>query len=114
MQDILDVAGKLGEAIAQSPQFKRLRDAEEKVRQNADARKHSEDFNAIAVKLARLEQERKPIEPEDKREFQRLQEAVRDDEVLQEHLAAQADYVDVMRQVNETIQKAVGFGPEQP
>ena len=109
MQDVLDIARKMGEAIAQSDAFARLRAAEERIKQDESAMKASDDFNAMALKMARLEEENKPIEVADKHEFKRLQEAVLEDRVLQDHLAAQADYVDMMRQVNEAIQKALGY-----
>ena len=108
MQEIIKKAQELGEAIAQSPFYQRLCQAEDKVRQNEEAKKLGDDFNALAMKIAQLEADRKPIEPEDKREFKRIQEAISANPLLQEHVRAQADYMDLMRQVNGAIQKALG------
>ena len=105
MKEILDIAAQLGTRIAESEQFKYLRTAEAVIEADADARQLLKQADAHKARLADLEARRQPIEPEDKRELERLNQAMSSNEKLHTLVRAQADYLEIMNQVNESIRK---------
>jgi cell fate (sporulation/competence/biofilm development) regulator YlbF (YheA/YmcA/DUF963 family) len=103
MDHLIKKADELGRSIAASERFKSLRTAEDAVGEDEATRKVLEAANAQRDRLARLEAEQKPIEPADKREMERLNQAVHGNEKLQALAKAQADYLEMMNKVNEAI-----------
>jgi cell fate (sporulation/competence/biofilm development) regulator YlbF (YheA/YmcA/DUF963 family) len=105
MEEILRLAADLGERIAQHDRFKQLRAAEDAVSDESESRDKVRALDRQRAKVAELEAGGRPVEPEDKRELQRLAEAVHSDARLQALAKAQADYMELMNRVNETIRK---------
>lgn len=103
MEEILAQARRLGHAIAAHERFKTLREAEQRVSADESASKVQEAFERQVLKIAELERQTKPVEVADKREFARLQDAVRTHPALQELAKAQADYLEMMNNVNDAI-----------
>jgi cell fate (sporulation/competence/biofilm development) regulator YlbF (YheA/YmcA/DUF963 family) len=103
MDEIIGMAAKLGQKIRVHPRYEALRRAEERVVNDADARKLQEDLQKQLEHIHQLETEGKPIEVVDKHELARLQEAARSHPGLQELLKAQADYFEMMNHVNNAI-----------
>jgi len=103
MEKVLNLAEKLGEAIAMSDRFKALRTTEENVAKDEAATKAQEDLEKQLTKIGELEGSGKPVEVADKRELDRLQEKIRSYPSLQALVKAQADYFEMMNKVNETI-----------
>ena len=66
MQDIVDLAARLGKAIAESPQAATLRAAKGELDRHADLTATLKDYSAQADKIAKLEAEGKPVEVGDK------------------------------------------------
>ena len=113
MEAILEEARRLGQALVQHERFQRLRQAEQAVRNDPEARQLSHDLNAQMQKVSDLEARMAPIEPEDKRRLQELREKVHGNGALQELARAQADYLELMARVNEVIQKELGIEKPQ-
>jgi len=107
VNDIVELAQKLGAAIAQSPQAAKLRVARKALEAQPEARKLMEDFRQQSMKIAQLEQEQKPVEVEDKRKLQEMNDKLVSHQVFKDYTAAQVDYVDLMRKVNSSIGKAL-------
>jgi cell fate (sporulation/competence/biofilm development) regulator YlbF (YheA/YmcA/DUF963 family) len=107
MEDALAAAAELGRRIAQDEAFRRLRAAEDAVQGDAASQKILEEFDRQRRKIEALERARKPVEPEDKREMIRLSDAVHSAPQLQGLVRAQADYMELMNQVNKAIQQAL-------
>ena len=105
MEEMLQAAGALGRLIAAHDSYRRLRAAESCVAAQPDLRKLLEDFETQRRKIADLERQTRPVEVEDKRELQRLADAVHASADLQELLRAQADYLGVMNRVNRAIRQ---------
>jgi cell fate (sporulation/competence/biofilm development) regulator YlbF (YheA/YmcA/DUF963 family) len=103
MQEILDIAGKLAEAIAKTDRYIALRDAEQAVRKDEEAGKLLGDFNAKTIAILEKEHQMQPVEPEEKRELATLKEQVAGNALLQALNKAQADYSEMMDKVNRTI-----------
>ncbi len=107
MNDIVELAQKLGAAIAQSPQAAKLRAARKALDAQAEAKKLLEDYRRQSMKIAQLEQEQKPVEVEDKHKLQEINDKLVGHQVFKDYTAAQVDYVDLMRKVNSAIGKAL-------
>jgi cell fate (sporulation/competence/biofilm development) regulator YlbF (YheA/YmcA/DUF963 family) len=105
MQAIIELATRLGRAIAESPQAATLRAAKEELNRHADLTATLKDYSAQAEKTAKLEEENKPVEIEDKHKLQELEAKLVGHEVFKRYTAAQMDYVDLMRKVNAELRK---------
>ena len=103
MDNVLDLARRLGQEIRQHERYRLLRDAEQKVMADPQAMKIQEDLNRHLHKMHDLETENKPIEVDDKRELARLQMQARSNPALQGLLKVQADYFEMMNRVNQAI-----------
>ena len=62
------------------------------------------DFQAQSDKIRQLDAEQKPVEVEDKHALQELQDELVASEIFKKYTAAQVNYIDLMRQVNQAIQ----------
>ena len=107
MEKALAAAAELGRQLAQEEAFLRLRAAESAVQGDAAAQKTLEDLQRQRRKIESLESARQPVEPEEKRELLRLTDAAHGDPKLQELVRAQADYMEMMNRINQTIQRAL-------
>jgi cell fate (sporulation/competence/biofilm development) regulator YlbF (YheA/YmcA/DUF963 family) len=105
MQNILDLAAQLGKTIAESPQAATLRAAKAELDRHADLAAMLKDFSAQADKIARLEAEGKAIEAADKHRLTELEDKLVGHEIFKRYMAAQVDYVDLMRKVNAELRK---------
>ncbi len=103
MDEILKLAGMLGRAIGTSPQFTALRECELKARADKNIQEVTAAYEAQLRKIAQLEQEQAPIEPEEKKNLLDLRERVHAMPYLQELLRVQADYTELMDKVNRQI-----------
>ena len=105
MQAIIDLGERLGKAIADSPQAGKLRKARKAVAADAELSKVLSDFQAQSQKIASLEAEKRPVEVDDKHRLQSLHEKLVAADVFKALSSAQVEYVDLMRKVNEVLQK---------
>jgi len=105
MQAILALAERLGKAVADSPQAKALREARNELNKHEDIFKLLGEFRAQAEKVAGLEHENKPVEVADKHKLQDLQGRLISNETFKKYTAAQVEYVDMMRKVNEKLRR---------
>ena len=105
MQAILALAERLGKAVADSPQAKALREARNELNKHEDVAKLLDEFRVQAEKVVKLEQDNKPVEVGDKHKLHDIQSRLVSDETFKKFTAAQVEYVDMMRKVNETLRK---------
>ncbi|MBE3070667.1 MAG: YlbF family regulator [Planctomycetes bacterium] len=107
LDEILEQATRLGGLIRRHPRFARLRQADDAVRADPAATSAMEAYNKAAGAIARKERAGQPVEVEEKRSVQRLHEAVAGNERIKGFMAAQADYAELMRRMNDTIFEAI-------
>ena len=107
MDDITQLAQKLGAAIGQSAQAVNLRNARNQLDAQPEVKKLMEDLRRQSEKVAALEGQNKPVEVEDKHRLQEINDKLVANEVFKKHMAAQVEYVDLMRKVNVAIGKAL-------
>ncbi len=108
VEAIIEQAKKLGKAIAGSPQAAALRAARAEIDKHDDVKKTLSEFQQHIQKVARLEEENKPIEVEDKHKLQELQDRLLASDVFKKFTEAQVEYVDLMRKVNQALQEQLG------
>ena len=103
MEELLELADRLGRAISAHERFQALRLAEKNVSADETANRAQTDLENHMNYIVGLERAGKPIEVADKRKLETLQNAFRSMPVLQQLVKAQADYLEMMNRVNETI-----------
>ncbi len=105
MSAIIELANRLGKAIADSPQAAALREARQGLEDHPEVKELLRNFREQSTKIMQLEAEQKPVDVEDKHKLQDLQTKLVATEVFKKFTAAQVEYIDMMRQVNEAMQK---------
>ena len=117
MDEVIKQARQLGTVIARDLRYIAFAKVREAVEVDGEAKKLVESLVSQIARIAELERNLKPVEPEDKRELERLQQAAAANPKLQEFMRVQADYVEMMRAVNGAIQgeleKSSGGGLSQ-
>jgi cell fate (sporulation/competence/biofilm development) regulator YlbF (YheA/YmcA/DUF963 family) len=107
VEDILELARKLGSAIAQSPQATALADARKRLDERPEVKKLMEDLRRQSQKVAELERQNKPVEVEDKHKESDLRDKLLADDCFKKYTAAQVEYVDLMRKVSSAMTSAM-------
>ncbi len=107
LDEILKQAVRLGVLIRQHPRYARLREADDAIRADQAATGALQAYNQAAAKVAKKERALQPVEVAEKQELQRLQEAVAANARVKVFMAAQADYAEMMRRMNDTIFDAI-------
>jgi len=102
---IIEMATKLGKAISESPQAAKLREVRKELDAHKDVLDTLKQYQEQAQKLEQMEHENKPVEVEDKHKLRDLHDNLIASEVFKRFTAAQVEYVDLMRQVNQALRK---------
>ena len=105
MEDILDLASKLGKRIASDPRGKQMAEARAALEGSMEDRQLLDDYEKQQKKMHELEVGGKPLEPEDKRSLADLHTKVVASSVIKDLLKAQADYVTLMTMVSQRIEQ---------
>ena len=104
MDEILDLAAKLGKRIAEDPRAKAMSAATAGLDGSLEDRQLLSDYQQQQHKLAALQAANKPIEPEDKRKLADLHGKVVGSSVIKAITKAQADYLALMTAVTRKIE----------
>ena len=104
MEKILEIASKLGAAIANHNRYKVFKEAEKQFKKDGEAIEISEELEKQSRKIHGLEKDLKPVEVEDKKRLQQLKEKVASSQSIQNFLKVQTDYVELMTKVNKQIE----------
>ncbi len=111
--EITEHAKRLGELIRVHPRYVKLRETDAAVLTDKAATDALEAYNKVAAEIARKEAATQPVEVAEKRELQRLHNAVAANETIKTFTLAQADYAELMRRMNDTIFRAIAQGEPQ-
>ena len=111
-QRILEQARELGRALADHPHVRAWHEASRAVQEDSQARQLLEEYHKQVEHIRKLEAEVKPVEVADKRKLADLQAQVAGHELIKRMMAAEADYVTLLRQVNQAIAAAMGPAPQ--
>ena len=104
---IIDMAQKLGQAVAESTQARALSAARKELNEHKDVLDTLQAYQKQAGHMQELEQQNKAIEVDDKRKFQELHDKLVASDVFKKYTVAEMEFVDLMRQVNTTIRKQI-------
>lgn len=102
-QTILDAATTLGRLIAEHPSTQKLEGLVKQLDADTDAQRLMNDLNRHNQTLGEKQSKGEPIEVDDKRKLQELQQNVGLNPILRDLQMAQMDYIDLMRKVDERI-----------
>lgn len=109
MDEILELAAKLGKLIKADPRAQRMAEAQAALESSATDRQLLGDYEKAQVKVHTLESAGKPVEPEDKRAVADLHGRVVSSDVIKQLLKAQVDYAELMNGVSACIEQgAIG------
>lgn len=115
---ILEQASKLGELIGQHPSAQKLDNAAKAFEADVASQRALVDYQRFAQSLQQKAQQGLPIEVEDKRKLDELQQAVITNPLLANMQRAEMDYLDLLRMVDGAIVASGGGGamaaPAQP
>ena len=100
---VIDKAVELGKLIANSPAAKALLKARQELQADEQAHKMLEDYQNQMQRIAQLEEDTKPVEPEDKQKLVEFQQQVASHSTLKQWMQAQADFSQLMHKVNKAI-----------
>lgn len=106
MDEIQQLAAKLGTQIGNDPKGKAMAEARAQLEKSLVDRQLLADYEAVQQKLHDLQASGKPIEPDDKRRMADLHAKVISSSVIKNLLKAQADYMELMTLVSQTIEDA--------
>jgi len=90
MDETLEIASKLGAAIANHDRYKMFKEAEEQLKKDSAAKEITEKLEKQSKKIYKLEKNLNPVEVEDKKELQQLKEQAASNQSIQKFLKAQA------------------------
>ena len=96
-------AAELGKLIAASPAGVALLKTRRELQADEQAHKMLEAYQEQMQRIAQLEKDGKPIEPEDKHKLVQLQQNVASHATLKLWIKTQADFSQLMREVNQAI-----------
>ena len=103
MSDCIELAARLGKAMAGSPQAVALRAAREALNAEPEVTRMLGEYQKQVDKVGQLEREQKPVGVEDKHRLQELNDKLVASDAFKKFTAAQVEYVDLMRKVNNAI-----------
>ncbi len=105
MDEILDLATKLGKRISQDSRAGNMVDAQVALENSLADRQLLADYEQQQQKVYELEVSGKPIEPDDKRKLADLHGKVVGSQVIKQVLKAQADFLEIMNSVSQRIEQ---------
>ena len=108
---LLKEARRLGGMIAAQPPVKAYRDLSRQLELDVGARQLLEQFEQTMETLAVKEASGQPIEIAEKQTIQSLQQSVALHPLLKKLIAAQTQYMELMRRVQEAINAGVNGPP---
>lgn len=108
VKEILEQATKLGEMLAENDSTKKLQSATKAFESDVISQRAMTDYQRFAQSLQQKAQQGAPIEVEDKRKLEELQQAVITNPMLANMQRAEMDYVDLLRKIDAAIVGAGG------
>jgi cell fate (sporulation/competence/biofilm development) regulator YlbF (YheA/YmcA/DUF963 family) len=112
-QQILDAAEKLGKMVADHPAVARYQQAQKSVADDAEATRMLSEFDKALEKLGRQEQSGMPVTEAQQQQLQAMQSRIVSHIKVKALNMAQVDFIDLLRKVNQTIQKPLHMGGPQ-
>jgi cell fate (sporulation/competence/biofilm development) regulator YlbF (YheA/YmcA/DUF963 family) len=109
-QTILDAAEKLSQLVADHPAVARYKSAQKSVAEDAGATQLLGDFDKQIEALARQEQTGMPVTDSQRAQLESIQSRIMSHLKIKNLNLAQVEFIDLLRKVNQTIQKPLTEG----
>ncbi|UPV73785.1 YlbF family regulator [Halorussus limi] len=108
-----ELAGELGEALAQTPEYQRFEETKEAVEQDDEAQEKVQEFEQLRQEFMLARQTGEATQ-EDIQKVREAQQELHSLPVMDEYLQAQEDLEEKMESVNQAISEplAVDFGDQ--
>lgn len=107
--DVFEAAKQLGNLIASSDKMTRLKDAEAKLEDNAEARELMDKYKELQVNLVRATKSR--VSPQEldslKEELMACQNVLNENPVTKEYLESKSDFDSFTKTINKVIEYAM-------
>jgi len=103
MEELISMAQQLGKKLAAHERTAKLKAAQKALNNDPDASQLVQDYQKQVDKIHKLEQEVKPIEPEDKRLLAELEGKIAANAMFADLTRRQADFVEMMQKVKQAI-----------
>ena len=103
MSAVTELARRLGKAIAETREAQAMKQTRKDLEDDADLQKVMETFGRQMQKIQQLEQDNKPVEVDDKHRLADLEKQLAASEKFKRYSAAQVDFYDMMRKVNQAL-----------
>ena len=103
MEQLIEMAKRLGRQIADHERTVLLKKAQKEVDQDPQAEKLVMEYQKQAEKIQQLEREQRPIEVEDKRKLKDIESKIAENDHLKEITLRQMNFVEMMRKIKQTI-----------
>jgi cell fate (sporulation/competence/biofilm development) regulator YlbF (YheA/YmcA/DUF963 family) len=105
MSAATEMAHRLGKTIAETPEARAMKEAREQLEADGDLKETLDAFQEQMEKVRNLEQEHKPVEPEDKQKLSELESKLAGSDTFKKYTAAQVNFYDLMRKVNRALRE---------
>lgn len=103
VDNIVSKAAELGKLIGASPAGTEMIKARKQLHTDKQAHKMLEAYQEQMQRIAQLEKDGQPVEPQDKHKLVELQQKVASQTALKAWMKAQADFSQLMHKVNQAI-----------
>jgi cell fate (sporulation/competence/biofilm development) regulator YlbF (YheA/YmcA/DUF963 family) len=107
MADVMELARKLGSALAGDARYGAMRAATEALQGDAEAKKLEEDYADAVQLIHQKTAQGTAIEPGEKKRELDLRNKIAANDKITTLLRAQADFQELMNSVNDAIQKQI-------
>lgn len=101
--DILKAAASLGAIVATHPAVAAYREIVRQLDLDVGAKTLLQQYEQLIETLSIKESQMQPIEVGEKRQFEQLQQSIMMNQTLKKFAAAQQDYMELMKKVQESI-----------
>jgi len=109
MEQILNKAKQLGEAIAAHERCRAFDQAAKALKADAEAKQLEQDYAESAKVLSEKSAAGQPLEPEEKRREADLRKRMAAHPLIRDFLKAQVDFAELMQKTNATLEDAIGL-----
>ncbi len=107
MQEVIELARKLGEMIASHPRTKALKEMQQVLDKDEQARNLLKDYQKQIERIHSLESAGKPIEVADKHALRDIEQKMANNETLKQISIKEVDFVEMMNKVKEEIDSKI-------
>lgn len=111
---IEDKAQELGRLLGQSDEYKALRRASERLREDAECQRQLGEVEKLAAEIERQSQQGKEPTTEQAQAYERSVQVIQGSPVYQQMVAAQANFDKLMAKVNAKIYEGIQKGAASP